>query len=154
MALYIGAVWNLLYCLRSSVPIKRMPQNFYPGEVRSGQFRGFPIISLWGKMKMLPVSHKPTETTQLLQYHGHSPHLWWSGCNWRSGVTGRSLRSNEVKWGHNPFFANNSRRMEIQTHKRCQTTWPKLLTLSQIWSQNVTGLWRVLPNAFFRIRPS
>ena len=56
-------------------------------------------------MKMLPVSHKPTETTQFFQDHSHSPHLWWSGCNWWSGVTGRSY---EVTWGHNPFFANNS----------------------------------------------
>ena len=30
-------------------------------------------------------------------------HLWWSGCNWRH------LMLPEVKWGHNPFFANKSR---------------------------------------------
>ena len=57
-------------------------------------------------MKILSVSHKPTETTQFFQDHGHSPHLWWSRCNWWLGVTGRSP---EVKWGRNPVFANNSR---------------------------------------------
>ena len=64
-----------------------------------------PIISLWWNMRMLPVSNKPTEVIQLCQDHGHSPHLWWSGCNWRSGVTGSSTG---VKWGHNPLFANKS----------------------------------------------
>ena len=103
---HVGSVWNLQYWLRSSVPIKRMSQNFYPGDLRSGQFRDLPIISLRGDMKTLPVSHKLTETTQFFQDHEHSPHLWWSGCNWWSGVTGRS---SEVTWGHNPFFANNSR---------------------------------------------
>ena len=53
-----------------------------------------------------PVSHRRTETTQFFQDHDHSRHLWWSGCNWWSGVT---WRSSEVTWGHNPFFANNSR---------------------------------------------
>ena len=57
-------------------------------------------------MNMLPISHKPTEATQFYQDHDHSPHLWWSGCNWRSGVTGRSP---EVKWGHDQIFANKSR---------------------------------------------
>ena len=52
-----------------------MGQNLYPGEKRSGQFRDLPILSLWRNMKMLPFSHKPTETTQFFQDHGHSPHL-------------------------------------------------------------------------------
>ena len=60
-------------------------------------------------MKMIPVSNKPTQATQFFQDHVHSPHLWWSGCNWRSGVTGKSPGSNEGKWGHNTFFANKSR---------------------------------------------
>ena len=51
----------------SSVPIICMSQNFDPGDLRSGQFRDRPTISLWGIMKMLPVSHKPTETTQFFQ---------------------------------------------------------------------------------------
>ena len=55
---------------------------------------------------MLPVPHKPTETNQFFQDHDHSPHLWWSGCNWLSGFTGRS---SEVTWGRHPFFANKSR---------------------------------------------
>ena len=71
------------------------------------------------------VSHKPTETTQFFQDHGHSPHLWWSGCSWWSGVSGRSP---EVKWGHMKSqyvcFSPISRdRMEIQTRKWFQTTW-------------------------------
>ena len=57
-------------------------------------------------MKMLPVSHKLTETTQFFQDQDHSPHLWWSGCNWWLGVTGRSSK---VTWGHNRIFANTSR---------------------------------------------
>ena len=99
---HVGSVLNFQYCLRSSLPMERMSHNFYPGGLRSGQFRDIPIINLWGKMKMLPVSHKPTENTD----HGRSPHLWWSGYNCWLGVTGRSPK---VKWGHNPFFANKSR---------------------------------------------
>ena len=57
-------------------------------------------------MKMLPVLHKLTKATQFFQDHNHSPNLWWSGCNWWLGVTGRS---SGVTWQHNPFFANNSR---------------------------------------------
>ena len=56
-------------------------------------------------MKLLPISHKPTEATQFFQDHGHSPQLWWSKCNWRLTVTGRSP---DTKWGQNPVFANNS----------------------------------------------
>ena len=33
-----------------------MSQNFYPDELRPGQFRDLPIINQWGNMKMLPVS--------------------------------------------------------------------------------------------------
>ena len=62
---HVGPVWNLQDCLRSWVPITDMSQNFYPGNLRSGQLRDLPIISLSGNMKMLPVSHKPTETSSL-----------------------------------------------------------------------------------------
>ena len=47
-------------------------------------------------MKMLPVSHKPIEAVPIFQDHGHSPHLWWSPCNWRLGSRGGHLGSNEV----------------------------------------------------------
>ena len=50
-----------------------MSQNFYPCGLRSGQFRNLPNISLWGNMKMLPVWHKPIETTQFFQDHGQWP---------------------------------------------------------------------------------
>ena len=70
------------------------------------QFRDLCIISLYGNLKMLPVSHKPNKTNQFFQDHGHSPHLWWFRCNWWLMVTGRSP---EVNWGHTLFFANNSR---------------------------------------------
>ena len=102
---HVGSAWNLQDCLRSSLPIKCVSQNFYPGDQRSDQFRALPIISLWGNMKMLPVSHIPTETSQLFQDHCNLLHLWWSGCSWWSGVTGRP---SAVTWGHNPFFVNNS----------------------------------------------
>ena len=49
--------------------------DIYTGDLRSGQFQDLPIISLSGNMKMLLVSHKPTETTQFYQDHNHSPHL-------------------------------------------------------------------------------
>ena len=48
---------------------------YFPGDLRSGQFRDLPVINLWGNMKMLPVSHKLTETTQFSQDHSYSPHL-------------------------------------------------------------------------------
>ena len=101
----MGSAWNVQDCLVSSVPTKRMSQNFHPGDLRSGQFRDLPIISLWGNMKMLPVSLKSTEATQFFQDDGHSPHLWWSRRNWWLG----EMRSPEIKWGQNPVFANNSR---------------------------------------------
>ena len=100
----VGSVWNLQDSFRASVPTKCISRNFDSGDLRSGQCRDLPIISLWGNMKMLPVSRKRTETTQFFQDHSQSTHLWWSGCNWWSGVTGRSY---EVTWGHKPFFANN-----------------------------------------------
>ena len=101
----VGSVRNFQDGMRTSVPMKRISWNFHSGDLRSGHFHDLPIISLWGNMKMLPVLHKPTETTQFFQEHSQSPHLWWSRCNWWSWVTGRS---SEVTWGHNPFFANNS----------------------------------------------
>ena len=52
---------------------KSTPKN--PGDLRSGQFRHLPIISIWGNMKLLPVSHKPTKTTLFFQDQGHSPNL-------------------------------------------------------------------------------
>ena len=113
---HVGSVWSLRDCLRSSVPIKWTSQKFYHGELRSGQFRDLPTISLWGNKKMLPVSHKPTETIQLFQDHSHSPYQWWSRCNWRSGV---KRRSTGVKWGHKPFFANKSRQNEDKERKWC-----------------------------------
>ena len=56
---------------------KDMSQNLYSGDLRSGQFYDLPIIRLWEHMKMLPLSHKPTETIQFFQDHGidQSPHL-------------------------------------------------------------------------------
>ena len=116
-AVNVGSVWNIQDCLVViSVPIKCVPRNCYPGDLRSGQFRDL----LMGKYEMLPVSHKPIKTTQFFQDHGPSPHLCRSGCNWRSGVTGRSP---EVKWRRNPFFANKSRQDGIETRKWCKTTW-------------------------------
>ena len=56
-------------------------------------------------MKTLPAWHKLTEISRLFRDHDQSPHLWWSGCNWWSGV---SVRSSEVTWGHNPFFFFNN----------------------------------------------
>ena len=88
------------------VPTKHISRNFDFSDLRSsGQFSGLSIISLWENVKMLPVSHKLTETT-LFQDHDHSPVVVNWQVNWWSGVTGRS---SEVTWGHDPFFANNSR---------------------------------------------
>ena len=101
---HVGSVRTLQDCL-VSVPIKCMSQNFYPDELRSGQFHDLPIISLLGIIKMPPVLHKPTDTTQFFQDHGHSPHLWWPRCNWWLWVMGRPP---EVIWGQNLVFANNS----------------------------------------------
>ena len=114
-AVNVGSVWNFQDRLVViSVPIKCVPGTCYPGDLRSRQFRDLPM----GKYEMLPVSHKLIKTTQFFQDHGPSPHLCRSGCNWRSGVTGRSPK---VKRRHNPFFSPISRdRMEIETRKWCQ----------------------------------
>ena len=61
-------------------------------------------------MKMHPVSHKPTETTKSFRIMAtRSPHLWWSGCNWRSVDTGRSSK---VKWVTIRFLHTSRDRME------------------------------------------
>ena len=59
--------------MRSSIRIKRVSRNFYPGGPTSGQFRGLSIISLWVDVKMLLVSHKLAETSQFFQDCDHSP---------------------------------------------------------------------------------
>ena len=118
-AVNVGSVWNFQDRLVViSVPIKCVPGTCYPGDLRSRQFRDLPM----GKYEMLPVSHKLIKTTQFFQDHGPSPHLCRSGCNWRSGVTGRSPK---VKRRHNPFFFSpiSRDRMEIETRKWCQATW-------------------------------
>ena len=97
-----------------------MYQNFHPGDLRSIQLRDLPIISLWGNMKMLPVSQQPAETTQFFQDHGQSPNLWWSRCNWWLGVTERSPEVNEVTIRFSPITRD---RMEIETRKWCHTSW-------------------------------
>ena len=125
----VGSVRNLQDYLVISVPIKCMPKNFYPDDLRSGQFRDLTIRSLWWNMKMLPVSHKPIKTTQWFQDHGHSPLLCRSGCDWWSGATGRSP---EVKWRHNHFSRINRDRMEIETRKLYHWPWPDLYL---IWGQ-------------------
>ena len=56
-----------------SVPIKCVSQNFNPSDLKSGQFRDLPIISLLGNVKMLHVSHKPTETTQFFRIMANHP---------------------------------------------------------------------------------
>ena len=99
----VGSVWNLQDCLRSSVPIKCMPQSFYPDDQRLGQFRDLPIISLWGNMKTFPVSHKPIEAIQFFQ--DHPSNLCRAGCSWRSGSRGYYPRLNEVKIRFSPKVA-------------------------------------------------
>ena len=101
---HIGSGRNLQDCMRSSVPIKFVSQNFYPGDPRSGQLRDLLIISLWGNMERLLVSRKLNETTQFFQDNDHSLHLWLSECGWWSWFTGRSYEVTRS----NPFFANKS----------------------------------------------
>ena len=71
---------------------------------------------------MLPVSHKLTKTTQFFQDHDHSPHLWWSGCNWSDdrGPWEGQLRSHEGIIRVSPITRD---RMEMETRKWCQTAW-------------------------------
>ena len=52
-----------------------MSQNLYLGGLKSGEFHGLSIISLWGKIKMLPILHKLTENSLFYQDHGDSPYL-------------------------------------------------------------------------------
>ena len=97
-----------------------MPRNCYPGDLQSGQFRDLPIISLWGNMKMLPVSHKPIKTTQIFRDHGHTPICADRGATDDRGSRGGHLRSNDVTIRFSPISRD---RMEIETRKWCQTTW-------------------------------
>ena len=101
----VGSVWNLQDCLVISAPIKRMPRNFYPGDTRSCQFRELHIISLWGKWKCFSFRinrSKPSNSFRIMATHPICADL---------GATddrGHG-RSPEVKWRHNPIFANMSR---------------------------------------------
>ena len=115
---HVGSVWNLQDCFMSSSPIKGMSQNFFLGDLKSGQFRDLPIISLWGNMKMLPASHKPIETYQFFQDH---PICDGQGVTDDRGSRGGHLRQNEITI---PFSQISRDRMEIETSKWCQTTWP------------------------------
>ena len=72
-------VWNLQNCLWSTVPIKCLSHNFYLVDLRSGQYRDLPIISLWENMEIFPISHKPIETTQFFLDRASSPDLCRSG---------------------------------------------------------------------------
>ena len=53
------------------ITYKMLASDFFPDDLRSDQLRDPTIISLWGNIKMLPVSHKPTKTTHFLQDHSH-----------------------------------------------------------------------------------
>ena len=146
---HVGSVWNLQDCLKSSMPIKSISYIFYRGDLRSGQFDDLHISCLRGNMKMLPVPHKPIETTQFLQDHDQSPHQCRSECNWRSRVTGRSpevkwgqMRSNEVTIRFSPISRD---RMEIETRKLCQTTWLveslRMMCISTYLGYDLTSTW-------------
>ena len=106
--------------MRSSVPIKYVSRICHPGDPRSGQFRDPSIINLWGNVEMLPVLHKLTETAQFFQDHNHSPHLWWSECNWWSGSREGHLRIHDVTIRFSPITRD---KMEVETRKWCETTW-------------------------------
>ena len=59
-----------------SAILKCMSQNFYAGELRSGQFRDLPNVKAYGEMRKCFLSRKKTtETIQIFQDHGHSSHL-------------------------------------------------------------------------------
>ena len=102
----------------SYIRLPRTPSDFHSHE----GFSVWRIRTSWvimRSMKILPVSHKPIKTTQFFQDHDHSPHLCRSECNCRSGVTGRSP---EVTIHFSPIPSRD--RIEIETQKWCQTTWP------------------------------
>ena len=102
--------------MKSSIPKEYESQSLYPGDLRSGQFRGLPIISTWGNMKMLPVSHKPIETTQLFQDHVPSNHPICAdpGATDDQGSPEGHLRSNDVTIRFSPISRDS---MEIETRK-------------------------------------
>ena len=71
-------------------------------------------------MKMLPVLHKPTETSQFFQDHDHSPHLYVPGAIDDGWSREDHLRPHEVTIRFLPITRD---RMEIETRKWFQTTW-------------------------------
>ena len=95
---------------------KMYVSDFCPDDLRFGQFCDLPIINLWENMKILHVLHKPTETTQFVQDNGHSPL-----CD-DPGATDDRVHGevSEVTIRLSPISRD---RMEIDTHKWCQTTW-------------------------------
>ena len=133
---HVGSVWNLQDCMRLSVPIKCVSRIFYPGDTGSGEFR---VLSKWsGNMNMLPVSHKLTEAAQFFQDHDQSHHLWWSWCNWWSGVMGGST---EVTWRHNPFFANNSRQYGDRDAQMVTNDLARQAASEDMHSSDLLGSW-------------
>ena len=79
-----------------------------------------PLIGLWGNMQMLTVLHKPIKTTQFFQEHGHSPICADHAATDDRGSRGGHLRSNDAIIR---FSLISRDRMEIETHKWCQTSW-------------------------------
>ena len=60
---------------------------------------------------------KPPNSFSIIATH---PICARSGCNWRSGITGRSPEANEVAIRFSPISRDG---MEIDASKCCQTTW-------------------------------
>ena len=93
---HVGSIRNLQDCVRSSVPIKWMSTNFNSGEPRSGHSRDLSIISLWGNMKMLPVSHKLTKPPNSFRIMITHPIYHDPGATDDRGSRKSHLRSHDV----------------------------------------------------------
>ena len=134
-AVNVGSVWNFQDRLVViSVPIKCVPRTCYSGDLSSRQFRDLPM----GKYEMLPVSHKLIKTTHFFQDHGPSPHLCRSGCNWRSGVTGRSPK---VKRRHNRFFFSNKSRQDGDKDAQMVPSYLARRAASEVVHIDLLGSW-------------
>ena len=89
---------NLQDCLRSSVPIKFMPQNFYPHDLRSDQFLWPPHYEPFGKYENVSCFTWANQNHPILS--GSWPLTPSVTIRVQLAVGGHR----EVQWGHSLFF--------------------------------------------------
>ena len=94
---------NFQELLRGLEPTKRIPQNFDPGGLRSGQFCSLTIITLWENVQMLFIGKYEYERVNYLKIFSYYTTLDDSF----AVLANDFLPVIRVHMGSNAFFASN-----------------------------------------------